>query len=89
MFLNKEGVINPKIVLVTIAYFGSLRNDFILFPISISCMVRGLVSLRRVRAFLEAEEVNVSSVLSRLIRGPRSDQPFNPTQDSKYLLLNP
>lgn len=58
MFFNEEGSLNPKIVLVSIAYFNSLRNDLIMFPYSVSLLAKAFVSLRRIRDFLEADEVS-------------------------------
>ena len=58
MFLNKESGLNPKIVLVSIAYFTSLKHDLVMFPYSVSLIAKAFVSLRRIRDFLEADEVS-------------------------------
>ena len=66
MFLNKEGVLNPKIVLVSIAYFNSLRNDLTMFPYAVSLMAKAFVSLKRIREFLEADEVSSETLESQI-----------------------
>ncbi|XP_028968919.1 multidrug resistance-associated protein 1-like [Galendromus occidentalis] len=66
MFLNKEGVLNPKIVLVSIAYFNSLRDNLITFPYSVSSLAKAFVSMRRIQDFLEADEVDPSIIKEEL-----------------------
>lgn len=58
MFLDKKSVLDPKVVLVSIAYFNSIRFDLNFFPYAISSTAKALVSLKRIRQFLEAEEVS-------------------------------
>lgn len=81
MFLNKEGVINPKIVLVTIAFINSMRDELITFPLAISDFVKALVSLKRIRSFLEADEVSRSPEDKNSVVGPNYSTAYEPFLD--------
>ena len=83
MFLDKKSVLNPKVVLVSIAYFNNLRFDLYVFPYAVSLTAKALVSLKRVREFLEADEVSQHEILSeKSFHFTKETKPRNRTTNS-------
>ncbi|OQR67442.1 multidrug resistance-associated protein 1-like [Tropilaelaps mercedesae] len=49
--------LTPQQVLVSLSYFSNMRFDLTIFPYAVSITLKAFVSLRRIRKFLEADEV--------------------------------
>ncbi|XP_022702909.1 multidrug resistance-associated protein 1-like isoform X1 [Varroa jacobsoni] len=58
IFLNTSTFPSPKMVLVSLSYFSNMRFDLTAFPYAVSSTVKAVVSLKRIRKFLEADEVD-------------------------------